>query len=160
MKYSFWISLVIVLGCPSFHHSDALAQDSLHSPKIQIQTETNAPQYRMPIVPQDTTYKYNMPTYNPEKQNEIQPNNSLEIAYQPKIVFPADPKLHGMEAKVIVKVLVEESGKVQKAEVLKSTNHLFDKYALDLAKQYKFKLRGEKKKIETQWISLPIHFKE
>jgi TonB family protein len=160
MKHSFWIALVIVLGSPCFQHSVALAQDSLHSPTIQIQTQTSEPQYRMPIAPQDTSYKYNMPTYNPEKQNEIQPNDSLEIAYQPKIVFPADPKLHGMEAKVTVKVLVDASGSVQKAEVLKSSNHLFDKYALDYAKQYRFKVRGEKKKIETQWISIGIRFKQ
>jgi TonB family protein len=159
MKHSFWVVSVVVLGSPCFQHSVALAQDSLHSPKIQIQTQTSEPHYRMPTVPRDTTYKYNMPMYNPEKRDEVGPNDSLEIAYQPRIVFPADPKLHGMEAKVIVKVLVGETGRVLKAEVVKSSNHLFDRYALDYAKQYRFKSRGGKK-IVPQWVSLPIRFKE
>ena len=160
MKHSYMIVLMVVSGFLFFGFANAFAQDSIHAPKIQIQTETNAPQYRMPIVHQDTTYKYSMPTYTPETQNEIQPNDSLEIAYQPKIVFPADPKLHGMEARVIVKVLVDGSGMVQKAEILKSSNPLFNKYALENARQYRFKLRGGKKKIDTQWVSLAIRFEE
>lgn len=160
MKQSPWIILLVAIGFLTFQISIATAQDSLHSPTIQIQTQTNEPQYRMPIVPLDTAFHDHMPTYNPEKQNEVGPNDSLEIADQPKIVFPADPKLRGMEAKVIVKVLVDESGKVQKAEVLKSSNHLFDKYALDYARQYRFKSRSGKGKIIPQWASLPIRFKE
>jgi TonB family protein len=80
--------------------------------------------------------------------------------FKPDIVFPSDPNLQGREAKVWVKVLVNTKGIVRDAQIIKSTDAAFNKYALKYAKQYKFKFEDGFGKFNQLWISIPIVFKQ
>jgi TonB family protein len=54
--------------------------------------------------------------------------------------------------------LIGRQGMVRRAEVLKSTDAAFDKYALKYAKQYRFKVDEQVSKLKKLWICLPIRF--
>ncbi len=83
--------------------------------------------------------------------------------YIPKIVYPNDPKLQGKEGRVYVKMLVDRKGLVSEAQVLKTTDTLFNKYAIKYAKQYRFKWNnGWPEGLKNQknvWLAIIINFK-
>jgi len=62
----------------------------------------------------------------------------LKVLYQPKLEYPDDSQLKGEWGDVWVSAWVDSSGMVRKVEILKSSNHLFDPYALDYARQFRF----------------------
>lgn len=99
------------------------------------------------------------PTANTEPP--IVPFYSLsEKPTETKRVEPAYPELAkkaGIEGAVVVKVLVNTAGKVEKVEVLKS-HPLLDEAAIAAAKQFEFtpgKVQGEAVKV---WLSIPFNF--
>lgn len=59
-----------------------------------------------------------------------------------KISSPEYPKIAlktGLTGVVHVEIVINENGKIEKATVVKSTNHVFDKPSLKAAKESKFK---------------------
>jgi len=79
-----------------------------------------------------------------------------------KQVTPKYPDLAtraGMEGTVWVKLWIDETGKVVKAEVLKSDAEIFDQPALDAGKQWLFKPAMSKGKPIAVWVSVPFRFK-
>ena len=101
-----------------------------------------------------------IPKYYPEQNSDYTEVPPPEVVFKPDIVFPSDPRLQGKEAKVYVKVLVNTNGIVRDAQVIKSTDVAFNKYALKYAKRYKFKVTDEFGKLQQVWISIPIIFKQ
>jgi TonB family protein len=101
-----------------------------------------------------------IPRYYP--QDEFVPLPPPEIAYSPKILHPGDPELRDRGADVWVNVLVNRKGIVGKAEIFKSTDEAFNEYAIEYARQYKFRWSGgwpeELKDRKDVWISITVHF--
>ena len=122
----------------------------------------------LPAMAQQDTVEFKLiPKYYPEQNPDFVSLPPPEIVSKPDIVFPADPKLHGKEARVYVNALVNTKGIVQQAKVWKSTDPAFDKYALKHAKQYKFRFTKEAihqvdsdAKVKGVWVTIPMLFKE
>jgi protein TonB len=61
-------------------------------------------------------------------------------------VYPRLAKIGHQSGSVVVRVLISKDGIVEKAEVMKSTNAMFNESALDAVRQWRFKgyvLNGE-----------------
>ncbi len=56
--------------------------------------------------------------------------------YQP--VYPPAALAMGLSGKVVVEVIINESGEVENARILSSNNHIFDDAALEAARRWKF----------------------
>ena len=104
-----------------------------------------------------------IPPYYPDGNPEFKDVPSPQVVYMPEIVYPDDPKLQGREGRVLVKVLIDRKGIVRKAEVLKSPDKAFNKYAIRYARQYKFNWAAgwpeSLKKRKDVWLALSINFK-
>ncbi len=111
---------------------------------------------------QKDTVKFKfIPKYYPE--DAVIPMPPPEIAHAPKLVFPSDPKLRGKQAEVWVKVLVDRKGSVMDAQIIKSSDEAFNKYAITYAKQYMYKWNqpwpDELKDTKGVWTSVPARFR-
>ena len=88
------------------------------------------------------------------------------ITVPPKLIhavqphYPTKAAEHDTEGKVIIKALIDTKGRVKTAQVLKSSNPIFNKPALEAVKQYKFTpaMRG-KEKVEV-YVKIPVVFKK
>lgn len=83
--------------------------------------------------------------------------------FKPKIEFPLELLSHATEAKVFVKVLVDSTGDVRSVKILKSTDSLFDKYAISYARKYKFAWKDTAsqnfmRQYKKVWLTIPFHF--
>lgn len=98
----------------------------------------------------------------PEEEEPIVPFYALsEKPEEIKRVNPEYPELAkkaGIEGTVVVKVLVNTKGDVEKVEVLKS-HPLLDEAAVEAAKQFKFKPGKQRDKLVKVWVSIPFNFK-
>jgi|GEM_PF-6470009 len=105
-----------------------------------------------------------IPPYYPEANARTIPLEPPQVIYSPKILYPDDPRLQGQEGKAWVKVLVDRTGAVRDAQILKSTDRAFNKHAIKYAKQFKFKWSGkwpgELKNKQTVPVSIAINFKQ
>ena len=104
-----------------------------------------------------------IPKYYPEDNAEFIPAPPPQVVHSPKILYPNDPKLQGRDAKVLVKALVDRKGIVRDAQVLKTSDGAFSKYAIKYAKQYTFRWADgwpeEFKHQKNVWIAIPISFR-
>ena len=110
----------------------------------------------------DTVQFKFIPKYYPEDDAEFISMPKAEVAHSPKLHFPTDSVLQGKQADVWVKVKVNRQGSVKDAKVIKSSNDAFNKYALEYARQFKFKWADkwpEEMKGETVWFSIPARFR-
>ncbi len=71
--------------------------------------------------------------------------------------YPELAKKAGVEGTVVVKVLVNTKGDVEKVEVLKS-HPLLDDSAVEAARQFKFKPGKQRDKYVKVWVSIPFNF--
>ncbi len=98
----------------------------------------------------------------PEEEEPIVPFYALsDKPVEIKRVNPVYPELAkkaGIEGTVVVKVLVNTKGDVEKVEVLKS-HPLLDESAITAAKQFKFKPGKQRDKFVKVWVSIPFNFK-
>jgi protein TonB len=134
-------------------------------PKIPIEAEDED-------IPEDLTIEEEMfefdqqteelPPPPPEEEEPIVPFYALsDKPVEIKRVNPVYPELAkkaGIEGTVVVKVLVNTKGDVEKVEVLKS-HPLLDEAAIDAAKQFKFKPGKQRDKFVKVWVSIPFNFK-
>jgi TonB family protein len=112
------------------------------------------------LAPQDTVKFIPIPRFHVEKPSEEFINIvPPELVSKPETKFPTDPQLQYRTARVYVGVLVDSAGHVRQAKVLNSTDGDFDKYALALAKRYKFKASSNDSRPKTLWVSIPFFFK-
>lgn len=86
----------------------------------------------------------------------------VEIKPKPiKVVNPVYPELAkkaGMEGRVIISAIIDEEGNVIKAEILSSTNSIFNEPALKAAYQYKFSPAMMKDKRVKVKVIIPFNF--
>ncbi len=98
----------------------------------------------------------------PEEEEPIVPFYALsDKPVEIKRVNPVYPELAkkaGIEGTVVVKVLVNTKGDVEKVEILKS-HPLLDESAIEAAKQFKFKPGKQRDKFVKVWVSIPFNFK-
>lgn len=73
-------------------------------------------------------------------------------------VYPELAKKAGIEGTVVVKVLVNTKGDVEKVEILKS-HPLLDEAAVTAAKQFKFKPGKQRDRFVKVWVSIPFNFR-
>jgi protein TonB len=133
-------------------------------PKIPVESEDED-------IPEDLTIEEEMfdfektedlPPPPPEEEEPIVPFYALsEKPVEIKRVNPVYPELAkkaGIEGTVVVKVLVNTKGDVEKVEVLKS-HPLLDEAAIEAAKQFKFKPGKQRDKFVKVWVSIPFNFR-
>jgi protein TonB len=77
---------------------------------------------------------------------------------KPVIVYPSLAKKAGLEGKVILKALIDESGNVTKVVVL-SGDHIFHDAAVSALQQAKFKPAINGNRAVKVWITYPIIFR-
>jgi len=98
----------------------------------------------------------------PEEEEPIVPFYALsDKPVEIKRVNPVYPELAkkaGIEGTVVVKVLVNTKGDVEKVEILKS-HPLLDEAAVTAAKQFKFTPGKQRDKFVKVWVSIPFNFK-
>ncbi len=98
----------------------------------------------------------------PEPGNEI--FDFIAVQEKPKLInmvrphYPAIARKSGIDGTVVVNVLIDTNGNVEKAEILKSIPAL-DKAALEAAKQCRFKSGKQRDKYVKVWMSIPFKFK-
>ncbi len=80
-----------------------------------------------------------------------------KIIYKPVISYPSDVKSKEKE-KVNIKATIDTLGNASDFKIMKSTNKLFNKKALELAKKYKFTPGKEDGKIISMYITWAIIF--
>ncbi len=93
---------------------------------------------------------------------KIQPDQmpSLDLkALQKSIKYPEKARKEGIEGKVIVKVKVNEKGKVAETKVLFTDSELLNKSALDAIKKAKFSPATKNGKPVEAWVTVPVQFK-
>jgi len=64
------------------------------------------------------------------------------VLSSPPLTYPIDPRVSGQTAAVIVTIMVNETGKVEEAKLVMSSNKRFDSHSLDLAKEIRFTPTG------------------
>jgi protein TonB len=80
-------------------------------------------------------------------------------AIQQKIIYPEIAKRAGVQGRVYVKAFVDETGAVQKAEVLKGIGAGCDEAAIDAVMKTRFKPGKQRGKPVRVQVSIPILFK-
>lgn len=134
-------------------------------PKLPVEvkeaSEEEAEQEEVEIAPTTEFNELEVPP--PPKTEEAYEFYAVEIKPQlVKWVEPKYPELArkaGIEGRVFVKVLVDTLGNVVSAEVVRSTNPVFDEAALKAARQCKFKPGYQRDRPVRVWMVIPFHFK-
>ncbi|MCW8848742.1 MAG: energy transducer TonB [Melioribacteraceae bacterium] len=104
-----------------------------------------------------------------EKEEELEPTFFIAVEEMPspiggivgiqrKIIYPEIAKRAGVQGRVYVKAFVDETGKVQKVEVIKGIGAGCDEAAVDAVLNTRFnpgKQRGKPVKVQ---VSIPIKF--
>lgn len=93
-----------------------------------------------------------------ESNAQVKPDKLPEVLKQAQLSYPLAARKAGIEGMVVVKVLVDTSGNVEKAEIVKSIPEL-DQAALEAARRFKFKAARLNEKQVSSWVTIPFHFK-
>ncbi len=103
-----------------------------------------------------------LPTLPTTQSDEVYEFFKVEVKPQVmKFVQPEYPELAmkgGIEGRVIVSAVVDENGNVIKAEILSSTNPIFNESAIKAAYQYKFSPAMMKDKKVKVKVLIPFNF--
>jgi len=98
----------------------------------------------------------------PEEKEPIVPFYALSekpvVIKRVEPVYPELARKAGIEGRVIVKVLINTKGDVEKVEVIKS-HPLLDQAAIEAAKQFKFKPGKQRDRYVKVWMTIPFNFR-
>ncbi len=98
----------------------------------------------------------------PEEEEPIVPFHALSekpvVVKRVEPVYPELARKAGIEGRVIVKVLINTKGDVEKVEVIKS-HPLLDQAAIEAAKQFKFKPGKQRDRYVKVWMTIPFNFR-
>lgn len=89
------------------------------------------------------------------KENIIYP----QVARNVKPEYPLDARRLGMEATVVVKLLIDTNGRPVKAEIFESQNELFNESAKKAALQWLFTPAIANGYFVNVWMNIPFRFK-
>jgi len=91
----------------------------------------------------------------PAKRNFFTP-----VLLEYKIIYPDMARRMGLEGKVILGILINETGNVEKVRILKSSsNVLLDSAALETAYTFKFSPAMMGNRPVRTWVNMPVEFK-
>lgn len=96
--------------------------------------------------------------------NELQAVEKEPVFDFPKlkslVVYPEMAKRANIEGKVVLRVLIDKSGKATKSAIFSSDNDMLNKAALDAIKQYgKFQPAIQNGNPVSCWVNIPLDFK-
>ncbi len=98
----------------------------------------------------------------PEEEEPIVPFAALsekpEVIKRVEPVYPELAKKAGIEGRVIVKVLINTKGDVEKVEVIKG-HPMLEEAAVAAAKQFKFKPGKQRDRYVKVWMTIPFNFR-
>ena len=100
----------------------------------------------------------------PPPTEEIEEVPFIKVAVKPKIlkkvapIYPPLARKAGVEGLVVVKVLIDTKGNVEKVEILKSIPML-NNAAIAAVKQFKFSPGRQRDRYVKVWMSIPFKFK-
>ncbi len=103
-----------------------------------------------------------LPPPPPEEEEPIVPFHAL--SEKPEVIKRVEPKYPelarkaGIEGMVVVKVLINTKGRVEKVEVIKS-HPMLDDAAIAAAKQFVFKPGKQRDRYVKVWMTIPFTFK-
>ncbi len=103
-----------------------------------------------------------LPPPPPEEEEPIVPFHAL--SEKPEVIKRVEPKYPelarkaGIEGMVVVKVLINTKGRVEKVEVIKS-HPMLDDAAIAAAKQFIFKPGKQRDRYVKVWMTIPFTFK-
>jgi TonB family protein len=98
-------------------------------------------------------------------QDEVEPPDFVAVDVPPTPTkrgtpeYPEEALSQGLEGHVWIKVWVTKHGNVRKAEVIKSSNTVFDQAALKAAREFEFTPAMLGGKPVDVWVSIPFRFK-
>ncbi len=78
---------------------------------------------------------------------------------QKNVVYPDVAIKAGIEGKVMISVLIDRSGRVQKTVIRSSSSSLLDKAAIEAVKKTTFKPGFQNKQPVNSWLLIPVIFK-
>ncbi len=135
-------------------------------PKLPVEIkeseeESEVEQEEVPLAP--TTEFNELEAPPPPKVEETYEFYAVEI--KPSVIRKVEPQYPdiarkaGIEGRVFVKVLVDTLGNVETVQVLKSSNPIFEKPAIEAAKKWKFKPGYQRDRPVKVWVAIPFIFK-
>ena len=86
------------------------------------------------------------------------PQDSPEVKKRVEPWYPELLKLAGIEGKVFLKVVIDQSGKVESAEVLKTTDERFNQAAIEAMKKWEFSPAMKDGKPIKSEVTVPFRF--
>jgi len=117
------------------------------------------------IVPNSSPSRYKLETLTEKSvanymayDQEPQPVGGFN-AIQKSLKYPEKALLVGSEGRVIVHVLISETGKISRTQLLNSLNPILDRAALEAIKSVKWKPAGQRGKPMAAWVAIPVVFK-
>jgi protein TonB len=72
--------------------------------------------------------------------------------------YPEDARKAGIEGMVVVEVLVDTAGNVEKVKIVRSVPEL-DQAAVEAVRKFRFNAATLDDKRVSSWITIPFHFK-
>lgn len=129
--------------------------------EIKESEEESNQQQEVQIAP--TTEFNELEAPPPPKVEETYEFYAVEI--KPKVVQKVEPKYPdiarkaGIEGRVFVKVLVDTLGNVERVQILKVSNPIFEQPAIEAAKRWKFKPGYQRDRPVKVWVAIPFIFK-
>ncbi len=77
--------------------------------------------------------------------------------YIPPLIYPEILQLSGLEATLVLEISIDKNGNVQNASVKSSTvKDIFDHYAIEYVKQFKFETSSEETKLQLQRVTYQL----
>jgi len=123
------------------------------------------------IIKEEEVLKVDTPKINPIENIPVPVATSSEEVYEffkvevkPQVIkavqpeYPELAKKAGIEGRVVISVVVDEEGKVISAEIVSSTNSIFNESALKAAYEYKFSPAMMKDKKVKVRVLIPFNF--
>jgi TonB family protein len=114
--------------------------------------------------PRQNDLTYCAEVISQDSPNGLSQDNSVGLEKEPVVITRVDPEYPGlairaaMEGKVIVSALVDENGTVVDARILKSSDKIFEGYALEAARLWTFAPGVSKGKPVPVWVTIPFQF--
>jgi len=105
-----------------------------------------------------STDDLNQSVSSPETNVKLKPKKMPEVLKQAEPYYPQEARKAGIQGMVVVKVLVDTSGNVEKVEIAKSIPEL-NQAAIAAARESKFKAATLNDKKVSSWVTIPFHFK-
>ncbi|MCS7245721.1 MAG: TonB family protein [candidate division WOR-3 bacterium] len=129
------------------NESQVLSTNQIENIRSEIDIPKEVEDISLPsVIPADEVYEFFKVEVKPKPIKVVNP------------VYPELAKKAGMEGRVVISAILDEEGNVIKAEILSSTNSIFNESALKAAYQYKFSPAMMKDRRVKVKVIIPFNF--